>query len=221
MHTASRGNPVLLIHGIFINSAVFHKMSAYLTDLGWEVHALDLPIHDTTLGLDRLAERVADYANKKFGQEQPLDIVGFSMGGLVSRYYVQRLGGIERVQRLVAISSPHNGTWTANCLESLTSVQMRPGSAFLNDLNGDVGMLERLNFTSIWTDWDFIIVPAASSQMPVGKEVKVPVFAHPLMPWHPKTLEAVAEALRVPVKPHRPLVRTLERQKSLQGGSNI
>ncbi|MBW4496575.1 MAG: alpha/beta fold hydrolase [Oscillatoria princeps RMCB-10] len=213
MHSASHRNPVLLIHGIFINSAVFHKMSAYLTELGWDVHALDLPIHDTTQGLEQMAERVADYANNKFGREQPLDIVGFSMGGLVSRYYVQRLGGIERVERLVAISSPHNGTWTANCLESLTSVQMRPGSAFLKDLNGDAGMLERLNFTSIWTDWDFIIVPAASSQMPVGKEVKVPVFAHPLMLWHPKTLEAVAETLRVPVKPDRQLVRTLERQK--------
>lgn len=221
MHSASRRNPVLLIHGFFINSVIFHKLFAYLTDMGWKVHAFDLTANDNNQGLERLAEQVADYANNKFGRERNLDIVGFSMGGLVSRYYVQRLGGIERVQRLIAISSPHNGTWMAHCLESLTCVQMRPGSAFLEDLNGDAGMLERLNFTSIWTNWDFIIVPATSSQMPVGKEVKVPVFAHPLMLWHPKTLEAVAEALRVPVKPDRQLVRTLERQKSLQGGSNI
>jgi triacylglycerol lipase len=77
---------------------------------------------------------------------------------------------------------------------------MRPGSPFLEDLNQDASMLERLNFTSLWTPWDFIIVPACSSQMPVGREVKVPVFAHAFMVRDARCLQAVASALLEPIK---------------------
>jgi len=43
-------------------------------------------------------------------------------------------------------------------------VQMRPDSPFLQ-LNQDAIMLEQLNFTSIWTPFDLMIVPGNSSQM--------------------------------------------------------
>ena len=85
---------------------------------------------------------MADYIARHFDPEQPLDLVGFSMGGIVSRYYIQRLGGIERVQRYVNISAPNNGTWTAYLLSRLGCVQMRPESEFLRDLNRDCQMLE-------------------------------------------------------------------------------
>jgi len=39
-------------------------------------------------------------------------------------------------------------------------------------------MLEQLNFTSIWTPFDLMIVPGNSSQMPV-EDVQVPVLTTP------------------------------------------
>ncbi|MEG4575833.1 lipase [Microcoleus sp. N3A4] len=195
-------NPVLLIHGIFIKSVIFYKMSAYLTQLGWSVHTLNLSPHWGNASIDELAQQIADYTDKTFAPEQHLDIVGFSMGGLVTRYYLQRLGGINRVQRFIAISSPHSGTWMAYTLWGKGCIQMRPGSAFLEDLNRDAALLEKLNFTSIWTDWDFIIVPASSSQISAAKEVKLSVFAHAMMARHSSSLKAVAEALSEPLKVH-------------------
>ena len=64
------------------------------------------------------------------------------MGGIVCRYYLQRLGGIARVDRFVAISAPEHGTWWANtCPAELLRwpgvAQLRPDSAFLRDLNSD------------------------------------------------------------------------------------
>ncbi|MEG5060313.1 alpha/beta fold hydrolase [Microcoleus sp. A2-C5] len=193
-------NPVLLIHGIFRRSGIFHKMSAYLRDLGWSVYTLDLSPHWGNASIDELAKQMADYIDKNFEPQQPLDIVGLSMGGLVTRYYLQRLGGINRVQRFIAISSPHSGTWTAWVLWGKGCIQMRPRSAFLKDLNRDAALLEKLNFTSIWTDWDFIIVPASSSQISAAKEVKLSVFAHAMMARHSTSLKAVAEALSEPLK---------------------
>jgi triacylglycerol lipase len=200
MNTINQRNPVLLVHGIMRTSAVFRKMSAYLTELGWSVYTLNLKPHNATIGLDELATQVADYVDKNFAPDQSLDLVGLSMGGLVTRYYVQRLGGIKRVQRFITISAPNQGTRMAYLSARPGCVQMRPGSAFLEDLNQDSKMLERLNFTSLWTPLDFIIVPARSSQMPVGQEVKIPVLAHYLMVRDNRSIQAVALALSEPVK---------------------
>lgn len=193
-------NPVLLVHGIMRTSSVFRKMSAYLTSHGWSVYTLNLKPHNATIGLDELALQVADYVDQTFGLEQPIDLVGLSMGGLVTRYYVQRLGGIERVQRFITISAPNQGTRMAYFSRRPGCVQMRPGSAFLEDLNQDSSMLERLNFTSLWTPWDFVIVPAQNSQMPVGQEVKIPVVAHYSMVRDNRIIQAVASALSKPLK---------------------
>jgi triacylglycerol lipase len=123
------------------------------------------------------------------------------MGGIVSRYYIQRLGGINQVQRLIAISSPHQGTQVAYLSERPGCIQMRPDSAFLKDLNQDISILNRLSFTSIWTPFDLMIVPATSSRIPVGAEVQVPVLLHPLMLTNTWSLKAVAKALAEPISP--------------------
>ncbi len=201
MNPANNRNPVLLIHGINDTGAVFHKMSAYLKNLGWSVYDLSLTPNNGDLGLDQLAHQVADYVAQTFVPQQPLDLVGFSMGGIVGRYYIQRLGGINQVQRLIAISSPHQGTQVAYLSERPGCIQMRPDSAFLKDLNQDIAILNRLSFTSIWTPFDLMIVPATSSRIPVGAEVQVPVLLHPLMLTNTWSLKAVAKALAEPISP--------------------
>ncbi|AUB36471.1 Triacylglycerol esterase/lipase EstA, alpha/beta hydrolase fold [Nostoc flagelliforme CCNUN1] len=193
-------NPVLLIHGIDDTEAVFHKMAGHLGLQGWSVYSLDLLPNNGDVGLDELAKQVANYVTATFAPEQRLDLVGFSMGGIVSRYYVQRLGGINRVQRFITISSPHHGTVVAYGSRRPGCVQMRPDSIFLKDLNSDAVMLGQLDFTSIWTPYDLMIVPANSSQMSVGSEVIVPVPLHPWMLTDPRSLAVVKAALAEPVK---------------------
>jgi triacylglycerol lipase len=194
-----RCNPVVLVHGIFDTGRVFNKMISYLTQRGWSVYDLDLIPNTGHASLDSLAQQVANFVDTTFAPEQPIDLVGFSMGGIVSRYYVQRLGGINRVQRFVTISSPHHGTWVAYCNPGFGCLQMRPESAFLQDLNQDVEMLSQINFTSIWTPYDLMIIPANSSQVPVGREVIVPAMTHAWMLTDVRSLSAVTEALTQPV----------------------
>ena len=192
-------NPVLLVHGINDTGAVFDHMAVYLRQRGLSVYTVDLVPNNGSEVLNKLAQQVANYIAATFEPEQPLDLVGFSMGGLVSRYYIQRLGGIERVQRFITISSPHKGTviaygsWLPGCM------QMRPHSPFIEDLNSDVQMLKKLNFTSIWTPYDLMIIPAESSQIGIGKEITLPVGLHPLMLTDSRSLAIVAKALTEPV----------------------
>jgi len=200
MNSSLDRNPVILIHGIWDTETIFSKMSAHLTQLGWCVHSLNLTPNDGSLGLDSLAKQLADYISETFDPQQPLDIVGYSMGGIVSRYYVQRLGGINRVQRFITISSPHRGTLTAYSLPLPGYLDMRPDSRLLRDLNQDVTVLKRINFTSMWTPFDIMIVPSNSSQLPVGKEVKLNVLLHRQMVTELLSINALVEELKAPVK---------------------
>jgi triacylglycerol esterase/lipase EstA (alpha/beta hydrolase family) len=195
----TKQNPVLLVHGINDTGAVFNKMAFYLRQQGLSVYTVDLIPNNGSEVLEKLAQQVANYVNDTFEVARPVDIVGFSMGGIVSRYYIQRLGGINKVQRFITISSPHKGTIIAYGTWLAGAVQMRPNSDFINDLNADFKMLKQLNFTSIWTPYDLMIVPAKSSQLGIGKEVNLPVLLHPLMLTDNRSLEIVAETLTSPV----------------------
>ncbi|MBD2776840.1 esterase/lipase family protein [Iningainema tapete] len=225
---AQQRNPVVLVHGIYDTGKVFHRMVPYLTQRGWNVYDLDLVPNNGNMGLDKLAQQVAKYINATFPPEQPINLVGFSMGGIVSRYYVQRLGGIDRVERFITISSPHHGTWVAYCSLGQGCIQMRPNNSFLQDLNQDVDMLKQVNFTSIWTPYDLMIVPANSSQMRVGRQVIVPVLTHAGMLTDIRSLAAVAEALSTPVSVdaerlvvrHRQFAHTQNFQISPLGNGN-
>lgn len=199
MNSSTDRNPILLIHGIWDTTAIFNSMNTYLSERGWAVYSLNLIPNDGRVGLDSLAQLIADFVTQTFDPSQPFDLVGFSMGGLVSRYYVQRLGGIDRIQRFVTLSSPHHGTLTAYALPLPGYIQMRPGSAFLRDLNQDAASLAKVNFTSIWTPFDAMIVPANSSEMPVGRQVKVNVWFHHQMVTHPQSLERLVEVLQTPI----------------------
>ena len=208
MKHSPNNNPVLLVHGINDTATVFCKMTPRLARKGWQVHDIDLTPNNCDRPLDYLAKQIAHYIEKTFPPEQPVDIVGFSMGGIVSRYYIQRLGGIDRVHRFITVSSPHRGTVLAYLLDRPGSIQMRPDSLFLADLNRDLNMLERINFTSIWTPFDLMIVPPTSSQLFVGQDIQVPVAFHAWMITDPKAIAAVVNALSEPLRQHHPLGKT-------------
>jgi triacylglycerol lipase len=193
-------NPVVLVHGITDTFAIFKTMTQQLERSGWRVYSLDLIPSNGDCELDRLSKQLADFIERTIPADQPIDLVGFSMGGLVSRYYVQRLGGIDRVQRFITISTPHNGTIAAHLSLRPGCLQMRPNSSFLKDLNRDVKMLDRISFTSIWTPLDGIIIPANSSVLPVGEAIQIPVPLHAWMVSDKRAISLVAEALRKPLK---------------------
>ena len=187
-------NPVLLIHGIDDTSILFHRFRPFLEQRGWMVHELDLVPNNGTVGLEELARQIGSYAEAHLAS-QPFDLVGFSMGGLVARYYVQRLAGLDRVQRLVTISSPHRGTLTAFLRNNTGARQMRPGSPFLKDLHENRHHLKRVQFTSIWNPLDLMIIPATSSILPEARSVKIHIPAHPLMMRNRRVMRLVEEAL--------------------------
>jgi len=105
--------PVVLVHGIYDTVAIFRRMKPYLERHRFPVQAIPLIPNDGRAPLDELAGQLDAQVRAAFGAGETIHLVGFSMGGLVSRYYVQRLGGIQRVGKFITIGTPHRGTRTA------------------------------------------------------------------------------------------------------------
>jgi triacylglycerol lipase len=192
-------NPIVLVHGMWDTKAIFDKLQPFLESRGLEVHSFDMVPSNGAATLEVLAEQMAGFIQETLGADRPIDILGFSMGGIVSRYYLQRLGGLDRTQRFVTVSSPHNGTMVAEFGFLPGSKQMRVGSLFLQDLNRDIDRLTKLQITSIWTPFDAVIVPAASSQLAMADNQTVPVVWHKLMMFDRRSLALIAAALEKPI----------------------
>jgi triacylglycerol lipase len=190
--------PVLLVHGIDDTGAIFHKMEPALRAAGRErVHTIDMAPNNGDVSLTELAVQVAKRVETLCAETRcdRLDLVGFSLGGMVSRYYIQKLGGARRVRRFVTISSPHGGTVAAYFRWNPGAADMRPGSPFLKDLAATAHVLQQVETTSIWTPFDMMILPAWSSRLPGVKERVIPVLSHPWMVQDDRACRAVVEAV--------------------------
>lgn len=191
--------PVCLVHGIADTTITMEPMARALRAAGWDAFTIGFTPKFGQGLLDELAVQVAKKIDDRVGPDQPCDVIGFSMGGLVTRYMIQRLGWITRAQRFVTISTPHHGTLAAHALPLDGVRQMRPGSAFLRDLASDADMLRSIAFTSLWTPMDLIILPASSSIMPQAENIRLNVIAHPLMILDRRATAAVIHGLSKPV----------------------
>jgi triacylglycerol lipase len=187
--------PVILIHGIHATGDDLARLARHLRAEGRQVFTPTLLPNRGEARIEVLAAQLAAFADRELPGRK-FDLVGFSMGGLVSRYYVQRLGGEHRVGHFVTMAAPHNGTRMAKLLGRPGYLQMRPGSDFLRDLDRDAAKLENVKFTSFYTPMDAIVVPAKSSVMPQAKNIRMWAGLHPSFIVEKRCIRAVAEALR-------------------------
>lgn len=172
---------VVLVHGFLENGNTFKPLATRLEARGVEVHTAKLIPSDGRGGLERLAANLKKDIDKTFGPDQPISIVSFSMGGLVSRYYLQNLGGARRCETLITISSPHQGTEAAWLYPTKGASEMRPHSKFLNNLHATEGNLGNMKLVSYRTPLDLVIVPSKNSIWPRAENLSYPVALHPLM----------------------------------------
>ena len=72
-----------------------------------------LPLHFGIAPIRTSAQRLAGHIEAAFGCSEPIDILGFSMGGVIARTWIQLMGGHARTRRFLSLGSPQQGTLTA------------------------------------------------------------------------------------------------------------
>lgn len=194
----SQHRSILMIHGLNDTGKVFNTMVNYLQQQNFPTHTLDLKPNSGTADLRELAQQVRAYIENNFPPEEKINLIGFSMGGLITRYYLQRLNGITKTNKYVSISAPNYGSNWAYLLPFTGIKQMRPHSHFLQDLNTDVKQqLNTIPCLTIWTPVDTMIIPAHSSLMGVGKEISIPLQIHKFMLRDQRVLQNISQFFRI------------------------
>jgi triacylglycerol lipase len=188
--------PVVLVHGIFDTSKTLRKVESACKDAGLSTHAITFSRNLGFAPLSELAEELREFIASRLEHASRFDLFGFSMGGLVSRYYIQRLGGLGRVRTFLSISAPHHGSALACVWPGSGSADMRPGSAFLTDLASDASRLREVRFISYYTPYDLTILPPTSSIMPEAENRRRNCPAHPLMVLQSSLIREYVETLR-------------------------
>ncbi|AOP50227.1 esterase/lipase family protein [Streptomyces lydicus] len=192
--------PVLLLHGFIDNRSVFVLLRRSLLRHGWR-HVEALNYSPLTCDLRKAAELLGRHVEevcRRTGHRR-LDLVGHSLGGLIARYYVQRLGGDARVRTVVTLGTPHSGTRVAPLMSAHPIVrQMRPDSEVIAELSLPAPNC-RTQFVAFWSEEDQVMVPARTARIDhpdlITYNVHVAGVGHLALPVNGAVAAGIREAL--------------------------
>ena len=184
--TPERPNPVVLVHGSDSDAySDWAGLTPRLLARGLCVFAPNYG-SDGTPGkyargdMVRSATELADFVQRVRASTgaAAVDLVGYSQGATVARYFVNRLGGAGVVDRWVGIASPtYGGTMyglvpllrllphpdrIAAVLTSEAISQQMQGSDFLTALNAGGDTVPGVEYTTVGSRYDEMIQPSSN-----------------------------------------------------------
>jgi triacylglycerol esterase/lipase EstA (alpha/beta hydrolase family) len=190
--------PVVLAEGTFGN--MYNSFGAVAPDLvnnGYCVYAFNfgqtipLSMFDAMGDIPTSAGQLSTFVNQVLSQTRAskVDIVGWSQGGMMPRYYINDLGGADKVNMLVGLAPSNYGT-TVDGLVTLVSdfglvgvatallavtctacVQQLQGSAFLISLNAEP-TAPAVKYVVIETKDDDVVTPYTNAFLPATPNVQ-------------------------------------------------
>ncbi|HXW44438.1 MAG TPA: alpha/beta fold hydrolase [Streptosporangiaceae bacterium] len=196
--SAAHPYPVVLVEGTF--ASMYNSFGAVSPDLvnnGYCVYAFNygqtLPLTgiyatgDIAASAAQLATEVSNVLAETGASK--VDLVGWSQGGMMPRYYINNLGGASKVNMLVGFAPSNYGTTldgivyliadlgtlglatallSATCEACAEQIQ---GSSFLDSLN-QTPTVSSVKYVVIETQDDEVVTPYTNAFLPAGPNVQ-------------------------------------------------
>lgn len=171
------GVPVVLLHGYTGTPAAMEPLAAVLRSAGRPVVVVPLPQRATAdvAVLAAAANRgVADL------QRPAVDVVGYSLGGIVARRMLLDLPPGVTVRHLVMLATPNGGVRLGDasgrpeqehCTPANACGQIAPGSAFLAGLSREPAAAGRAGWLTIASTSDRLVTPVGAVALPGARNV--------------------------------------------------
>ncbi len=165
---------VFLLHGYLQGDAAFRNLERHLYERGMNVESESYPFwRDLRIVEKQLLEKVKGIYEKS---GRRVDLVGHSLGGLVSRSLAQKHP--EYVRKVITLGSPHKGTYVAYLgLFTKSGRQMIPGSSYLREINS-MPLPETVQFYSIYSLRDMAIIPHDSARLEGAINIPIENLGH-------------------------------------------
>ncbi|WP_288262572.1 triacylglycerol lipase [uncultured Prochlorococcus sp.] len=174
-------NPIILIHGLWNTSSIFSSITSKLDDIGIEYFAPTLNHSYGMTSIIDLSHVLNDLILEKYGLYKEVDILGFSMGGIIGRYWLQNFYGYKRTRRFMSIGSPHKGTLIAQLVPKYPFrgiSEMKIKSKFLSELEKNDVFLKDIECISFFTYWDLMVFPSWWTNLDIGEKISLNVYKH-------------------------------------------
>lgn len=198
------GHPVIVFPGLATDKQATAPLRSFCEKLGYEVHdwgrGLNTgPQGDVHAWLDELADHIATLLST----DEPMSLVGWSLGGIYAREVAKRHP--QRVRQVITIGTPFAGT-----------PQMTHASLLYRWVNGSVpiaddALLRRLRTaptvptTSIYSRTDGVVAWQACIQPGHCETIQNLEVdgSHCGLPWNSQVLRIVADRLAQPAQAWR------------------
>lgn len=115
MMESDKSHLVILLHGIRKTNSCLKGLEQFIQAQGFSV--LNITYPSTKHSIDKLADIINNIITAKIKEYKTVSFVGFSMGGLVIRAYLNKYK-IPNLGKVVMVGTPNNGSEVADFLIS-------------------------------------------------------------------------------------------------------
>lgn len=195
------GRPVVLIHGWGLNRASMGLIAARLRRDGRIVHPETVAWR--SVRIEDAAATVADRLRTIATASgcATVDVVAHGVGGLLVRSAARAHGASSVIGNVVTLGSPHRGAALALLSPSPAMRELRPGSAFLDDLVRGEQLPARAHVTAIASPFDAIVFPFDLAYWAGAFNVTVERVGHFSLLYSERVYSVIAENLAVEPSP--------------------
>ena len=191
-------NPIILLHGLWNTSEIFSSITSELDEKGIEYYAPTLEHSYGMTSIIELTSLLNEFILEKYGLKKEIDILGFSMGGIIGRNWLQKFNGYKRTRRFITIGSPHNGTLTSQLIPKFPFKgisEMKINSSLLRNLSRNDFLLQDIDCISFYTLWDLMVFPGWWANLKNGEKISLKVLKHRNLVSNPSAVKKIVEKI--------------------------
>ncbi|POX58676.1 lipase [Streptomyces sp. Ru62] len=197
-HAAAVPDPVIFVHGWNSNGSTWNTMADRFRADGWPAGRLDQWTYPTNQSNATTASQLAREIDRVLAATgaSKVDLVTHSMGGLSSRYYLKNLAEHAKVDAWVSLAGPNHGTPAAYWCGGASCTEMRPGSAFLNQLNAKDETPGTTRYATWRSPCDNVVTPDDTVPLTGAHNTKTACLRHTALPANASVYRQVRDFIR-------------------------
>lgn len=197
VRASSGALPIVLVHGLACNRGNWLWFRRRLERRGLQTFAMDYTPWFSTIDLyaPQLAAAI-DEVRAATGAEQVI-VLGHSMGGLVTRAYLDRFGS-AKVAHVITLGTPHRGTWMTRFGFTPNVRNMATDSAWLRALGereAQRSLDPYADFTCVFTYHDNLVAPQHNATLPGAKHIPLSGIGHLSLAISPLVVDRIIEVV--------------------------
>jgi predicted alpha/beta hydrolase family esterase len=187
--------PILLLHGLFHSRACWWYLRFQLSRQGFaNLHSINLPPWKNVEALTELIAMKVDALRHASGFDK-VTLIGHSMGGVLARNYLQLRGGADKVEQLILLGAPNQGSKLVPFALTKLARVLLPGSEFLTRLN-QAPLPVEVPVTNIYSRHDNMVVPSTLGQLPQARQIELEKLGHVALLYLGTARRPLLQALR-------------------------